>query len=525
MQKVSQKVQAVSIALGGFREKATDLMALSMDSLPVPMIFLGEALAVIRDDWPIAQRLATISLRKSRGKGNLFEAASLLDIAFATYLQNGKNWGDDVEDILWQALGILDQLPPQPQVQYYKFRALACLTGSLIGQGKEVAKETACRLRDLIGKERKKTDNRMWEYFLCNTTSGMQWRISCLCGTAWRYLCKGNCAEAASWAGEAVAVGERSGYTRYLGALPLVVQREAFYALGDTQKCIAVSLKILDLLEPSEGPHRCIQHRTQYRIGESLARQGDVEEARSWYCKAADGAISLPTDEQHPLYTEDIDDLPDLATDLALFGEHYAEVGDLTAAEVVLSDAASRYLRYLGDFSLHFSTGLTLASMVFLYRRRFPQRRVLLLSANEAWKNSPYPNLYNIFLRESSFATTFTEDAELLRELSAASDLQASFVHQAYEHLTRARDANDELGEGDPDDLDKDATEEQEERQKTIVDLEDRLKLLGSETLPPKVTDGNQDVTKGNRNLRRVKSLQLPGTSRPMQRRLSLQLY
>ncbi|RSL91035.1 hypothetical protein CDV31_015556, partial [Fusarium ambrosium] len=409
IQKVSQKVQAVSIALGGFRERATDLMALSMDSLPVPMIFLGEALAASRDDWPMAQRLATVSLRKSRGKRNLFEAASLLDIAVAMYLQDGKNWGD-VEDILWQALGILDQLPPQPQIQFYKLRALV-LKHSLIDQGKEVAKETACRLRDFIGKERKKTGNRMWEYFLCNTANGMQLRINCLCQIACHYLDRGNYAEAASWAGEAVALGE---------------------------------------------------------------------------------------------------------------GKHYAEVGDLAAAEVVLSDAASRYL---ADFYSPFSTGLTLASTVFLYRRRFPQRRVLLLSANEAWKNSAYPNLYNTLSRESSFAMRFTKDAELLRELSAASDLQASFVHQAYEHLTRARDANDELGEGDPDDLDKDATEEQEDRQKTIVDLEDRLKLLGSGPLPPKVTDGNQDVAKGNRNLRRVKSLLLPGTPRPLQRRLSLELY
>ncbi|RSL66794.1 hypothetical protein CEP54_003561 [Fusarium duplospermum] len=331
-------------------------------------------------------------------------------------ISGGKNWGD-VEDLLWQALGILDQLPQQPQ-----------------NQGKEVAKETACRLRDLIGKERKKTSNRMWEYFLCNTMNGMQYRTNSLYEVAEYYFDKENYAEAASWAGEAVA-------------------------------CIDT------ILSQDEG----------------------LEEASDWY--------------------EEL-------------GEHYAEVGDRTAAEVVLSDVASRYL---ADFSCPFSTGLTLASTAFLYRRRFTQRRVLLLSANEAWRNSEYPDLYSIFSRESSFAKRFTKDAELLGELSAASALQASFVHQAYEHLTRARDANDQLEEGDHDGVDKDATGDQKRKQKrrheTILDLEDRLKLLGSGPLPPKVTDGNQEVTKENRNLRRVKSLQLPGTSRPLQRRLSLELY
>ncbi|KAL6355839.1 hypothetical protein LRP88_09422 [Fusarium phalaenopsidis] len=189
MQKVCQKVQALPSALGGFRETAADLMALSMDSLPTPMIFLGEALAALREDWPMAKRLSTISRKKSKGKRDLFEVASLLDIASGTYPQNDKDW-DDVEDILWQALGILDQLPPQSQNQFYK----------------EVAKEMGCRLRDLVGKERKKTNNRIWEYFLCNTSTGLETRISLLWSIADDYLDKKNYAEAASWAGEAVAV-------------------------------------------------------------------------------------------------------------------------------------------------------------------------------------------------------------------------------------------------------------------------------------------------------------------------------
>ncbi|KAJ4223312.1 hypothetical protein NW759_005947 [Fusarium solani] len=654
VQKVSQKAQALSNAWQGFRETTTDLMALSMNSLPAPMIFLGEALAAAREDWPMAKRLATISRRKSRGKGDLFEAASLLDIAIGTYFQDDKDW-DDVEDILWQALSILDQLPPQPQNQFYKARALVELTRSLIYQGKEVAKETACRLRDLVGKERKKTSNRMWEYLLCNTTCRIKVRIRYLYLVAQEYHSKGNYAEAASWAGEAVAMGEVSKRTMCLD--PLLIQRDAFYSLNDTQKCVAVSLKILNFLEPSgrdqeeQKSDRRIQHVTQLYIATSLAIQGDIEEARSWYCKAADGVSSLPTDEQHPLCTENIGDLPVLAAELALvgeyerseltclkflqirkclhddrktqhfqeveqlvdklgqlgsiklnyqrllhcfsllklciwplqaindpmcldmeaewwgrraralenhvvpnfrqnwtvfclkyidtrfgqdggldeasdwyedLGEHYSEVGDVTAAEIVLSDAASRYL---ADFSLVFSTWLILASTVFLYQQRFPQRRVVLLSAHEAWRNNADPDPWNVFLGEAYFARKLTEDVEFLRESSAASDLQALFVQQAYEHLTRARDANDQLGEGDPDDLDEDTAEEQKERQETIVDLEDRLRFLGSEPLPPKIRDGNQKVTKGNRSLRRVKSLQLPRTSRSLKRRLSLELY
>ncbi|KAM6532663.1 hypothetical protein FALCPG4_005715 [Fusarium falciforme] len=323
--QVSQKVQALSNVLGGFRETATDLMALSMDSLPAPMIFFGQALAAYRSDWSMAQRLATISIRKSKGKGDLFEAACLLDIAFGMNREDAKDW-DDVEDILWQALGILDQLPPQPQNQFYKVRALVELTLSLIYQGKEVAKETACRLRDLVGKERKKTSNRMWEYLLRNTAIGIKSRIRCLYLVAEEYLDKGNYAEAASWAGEAVAMGEGSKHTMCLDRL--LIQRDAFDFLNDTQKCVAVSLKILDFLEPSgrdqeeQKSDRRIQRETQLCIATSLAIQGDLEEARSWYCRAADGAGSLPTDEQHPLYTEDIDDLPDLATDLALVGEY-----------------------------------------------------------------------------------------------------------------------------------------------------------------------------------------------------------
>ncbi|KAJ4183813.1 hypothetical protein NW755_009352 [Fusarium falciforme] len=290
--QVSQKVQALSNVLGGFRETATDLMALSMDSLPAPMIFFGKALAAYRSDWSMAQRLATISIRKSKGKGDLFEAACLLDIAFGMNREDAKDW-DDVEDILWQALGILDQLPPQPQNQFYK--------------GKEVAKETACRLRDLVGKERKKTSNRMWEYLLRNTAIEIKSRIRCLYLVAEEYLDKGNYAEAASWAGEAVAMGEGSKHTMCLD--PLLIQRDAFDFLNDTQKCVAVSLKILDFLEPSgrdqeeQKSDRRIQRETQLCIATSLAIQGDLEEARSWYCKAADGAGSLPTDEQHPLYT------------------------------------------------------------------------------------------------------------------------------------------------------------------------------------------------------------------------------
>lgn len=653
MRKVPQGVQALSSALGGFRETAADLMALSMDSLPTPLIFLGEALAVYRGDFNTAQRLAIISRRKSKGKGNLFEAASLLDIARGIYHQDDSNWVD-TEDILWQALAILDQLPPQPQNQFYKIRALSDLTKSSIYQGKEVAKETASRLRDLIGRERKKTSSRMWEYFFCNTAPGIDFRITCLYAVALSYLDRGSYADAASWAGDAVAVGEGSKHKLCLDSL--LVQRDAFYFLDDTQKCVAVSLKILDFLEPSvrdqkhQKSDRDIQRGVQLYIEISLAIQGDLEEARFWYCKAADCAGSLPTDEQHPLYTEDIDDLPDLATDLALVGEykrseltclkflqirkyfhddrktpdfqtigplvdklgrlgsieldyqrllhcfsllkphmwplrakkdtidldmetewwgrcarslenhvvphfrqnwtlfclkqidtylsqddgwgkafhlyeelgkHFSEVGDVTAAKVVLSDATCRYL---ADLSSIFSTGLILASMGFLYQQRFPQRRILLLSAHEAWKNLPHHHPLNVFSGEVYFASTFTKDAEFLGKSSAASDLQASFVQQACKHLTRARDAKDQLGERDPDDPDEDATEEQKARQMAIIDLEDRLRILGSEPRPPKITDENQEVAKGNRNLRRVQSLPLLGSPRPLQRRLSLGL-
>ncbi|KAL2692525.1 hypothetical protein Neosp_002935 [[Neocosmospora] mangrovei] len=653
LQKVSQKAQTLSNALRGFRETTTDLMALSMDSLPAPMIFLGEAFAAFREDWPMAKRLATISRRKSRGKGDLFEAASLLDIATGTFSQDDNGWGD-VDDILWQALGILDQLPPKPQVHFYKVRALSYLTCSLVYEGKEASREVACRLRDLIGKERKKTSNHIWEYLLCNTAYGIKWRILWLHLVAEQYLGVENNAEAASWAGEALAVGKGSKDTMCLDLL--LIQRDAFYNLNDTQRCVTACLKILDFLEPlgrdqeEQKSDRPIQRATQLCIAISFAIQGDLEKARFWYCKAADDAISLPTDEQHPFYTEDIDDLPKLATDLALvgeyerseliclkflqlrkcshderrtkdfqklgpmvdklgrlgsiqldnqrllqcfsllkpcflllweiegpmdldkeiawwgscardlkdhvvpnfrqnwtlfclkridselsqdddleeafdwykdLGEYYYKVGDVAAAEMVLRDAISRSL---ADLSCPFSWGLTMASTIFLYQRRFHQRRVLLLSANEAWKNSA-PDLWSVFSREASFAIKFTEDAELLGKSDVSSDLQVSFVQQAYEHLMKARDANDHLEDGDPDDLDEDATEEQKDRHETIIDLEDRLRSLGSETLPPQIADGNQEATKGNRTLRRVKSLLLPGTSGSLKRRLSLDLY
>ncbi|KAF5013054.1 hypothetical protein FDECE_881 [Fusarium decemcellulare] len=325
VQRMSRNLHTVSKLFMKFKKATTDLLASSAESLSIPMLLLAVIVARREEELPLAEKLAAMSVRKTRGKGDICELCSLLLLVIVGS-ENDTHDLAEIEDMIRRSVQIANRLPVQPHVQYLKMTANHLLALVLIDQGKmEETRAVISSVEKLVGKNREKCSSHLWEYGLCHTRRGTAHRMRALRMIAEVFLEMGNNSEAVDLTTQAMAVFEESGSKpNFECRASFVTRRDALYSAKDFDQCLASSRHLLGFLEgfvrsDSQPEDTHIRRETQRVLAKCLAAQDDMSEAEKCYLKAADEADLLKSDKSQAMYVEE---LSWLVEDLILLGQY-----------------------------------------------------------------------------------------------------------------------------------------------------------------------------------------------------------
>ncbi|KAL2869064.1 uncharacterized protein BJX67DRAFT_379543 [Aspergillus lucknowensis] len=327
LQKVSQNLFAVSKLFQGFANATTDLITLSTDSLPVPLILLMEIRACARDDFVSAERLASIAVRKTRNKGNYWECISLSRLGYTMYQGSKEREKDDESiKILRECIDMANRAAPRPHFLATKSFAYSVLVSLLIRRGlHDEAAEALGGLYALVGKDRAKSGARIFDSY-CRTDHGIAWRMERMRMVADEYDASGNYTEAIAVMEQVMAIYEKSGLkTGSEIRQSFLAQVRVLYQGLQFQPCIDSGRRFLEFLEKSVGGKDQREddvhwrRKAQLMLASSFAIIEKMDDARALYRQAADGLRQVEMNERHE---KNVRDLPWLATDLALAGEY-----------------------------------------------------------------------------------------------------------------------------------------------------------------------------------------------------------
>nr|RBQ84073.1 hypothetical protein FVER53263_13255 [Fusarium verticillioides] len=302
IQRVSGSIQALSQIFATFRSTGADLLASSAESMPVPVLLLAGRTAKRQRNPLLAEKLATISVNKTKGRGDIFEFCSLLLLAAVRFHANHDTSEMNVE-MVRKSVRIANYLPPQPHVQLLKMEALEILVSMLLSLGRrDEADEFLRSFEDLVGRDRKKLDSRVWEYGIRHTRLGAAHRIGGLQYMARNLFFSGNYTVSADFAAQGIEILADSGSKpkpRDLGLL--AIHRDSLYKAGRLDECISSCQELLGLLTKlaSEPIVTDARWQTQIIVARCLVQQGNTAEADTWFRKAADEMALLGPDRRH----------------------------------------------------------------------------------------------------------------------------------------------------------------------------------------------------------------------------------
>ncbi|KAL2850487.1 hypothetical protein BJX68DRAFT_266695 [Aspergillus pseudodeflectus] len=315
---VGQKIpQALSTLTKGFRELAvlnlkqmtSDLMTLSPDVLPVPVVLLMFQMAFRRYDWVSAEKLAATALKRTRGKNNFWECLSLMCLSFA--LWNRMESPEEAIQLALECIRKTAQADSQPHFLATKTVAYIILTRLLILEERdEEARNALHNLESLIGMDRQKSGSRIAET-LYRTRRGLAWRMTPLQAVASDYNEKGKYTDAANLMNRALDISGGVASMEQL-ALPtrdcLETQRTALYNAGDIQACMTCCRRLLEFLDglardrADESNNNC-RRDTYIEMGWCFARLGSFDQAKEAFRQAAKG-LQLSNHSNHENHTE-----------------------------------------------------------------------------------------------------------------------------------------------------------------------------------------------------------------------------
>ncbi|KAF4444534.1 Tetratricopeptide-like helical [Fusarium austroafricanum] len=294
VQRLSQKFGAVSQVFQGLRRAATNLLASSVESLPIPMVLFAAVVARGQKNWLLAERLAAISTRRTRGNSNILEVCSLLLLA-STKTFNDMYNSEDCEMMVQEAIRITNQLPGKPYVELYKLQAYSLLLRFLMEQGKtdEVDKSIHA-LNSLVGLGRETSNSPTWEYFFCHTRAGQLTT-------------------------QAVAILQELKPELDKTMLRMLhTHRETLFSVQELDQCLSDCQHLLRLSEGQKsGSVEIFRWKTMVTWARCLIEKGDVGEAKEVFRKAADEYEGMSLNEKQQI---DPSWLLILVQSLALFG-------------------------------------------------------------------------------------------------------------------------------------------------------------------------------------------------------------
>ncbi|SCV34360.1 uncharacterized protein FFB14_04839 [Fusarium fujikuroi] len=300
IQRVSGSLQAFSQVLTTFRTTCTDLLASSLESMPVPMLLLAGKVATKQRNRLLAEKIGVISVKKTTGKADIFELCSLMLLGSVRYYSN-KDISDENEVLVRESVRIANCLPTQPHVQMLKVEALQILILMLLQkERKQDADEFIRMFEDLIGRHRKKSSSPVWEYGLRHTRLGTVQRTDNFGRMAERLLFTGNYTVSADFAAQAIEILTDSKSEPEDRDLRLLgIHRDALYGTGNFDECISSCQQLLDFSNKlASGPMVTNSRwQTQILLARCLAEQGNMAEANTWLSKADDEIELLGPDE------------------------------------------------------------------------------------------------------------------------------------------------------------------------------------------------------------------------------------
>ncbi|KAF5695352.1 tetratricopeptide-like helical [Fusarium denticulatum] len=354
---------------------------------------------------------------------------------------------------------------------------------------KQDADEFIRMFGDLIGSQRKKSSSPVWEYSLRHTRLGTAHRIDTLGHMSGKLLFTSHCTVSANFAAQAIEILTDSTYEPEARDLRVPgIHRDALYGTGNLDECISSCQQLLDFsIKLASGPMvtnsrwkteillaRCLAELCQSKVRELLETNGiqhsngdqdlgfgpleslvpnlntvgriDPSYPEFLHCHSllmiAQGARdmvgkadwfgqrlwsiydnfesfskTIPVLKLKYIDTclQQDHGLSDALEGYKSLGRFFFEHGDIEASELVSSDAVSRSFSHLSsDDPMDFQTR----------ERCLPLHR---------------------FEMEMFYASTYIEGLEMLQEDLEKADLRLAFLEQAYEHLSKASRAKDEI--------------------------------------------------------------------------------
>ncbi|KLP16969.1 uncharacterized protein LW94_11131 [Fusarium fujikuroi] len=302
IQRVSGSLQALSQIFATFRSTGTDLLAASAESMPVPMLLLAGRVARQQGNPLLAEKIAIISVKKTNGKGGIFELCSLLLLVAVRFYSN-QDTSEVTVEMVRKSVLIADRLPTLPHIQMLKVEALQILILILLQHERKVEADEFIRMyEDLIGRYRKESSSRVWEYGLCHTRIGTASRTDALEYMARKLLYTGNYTVSADFSAQAVGILADSGSKPTSKDLSLLaINRDSLYKAGKLDECISSCQQLLDHSTKlsSEPIATDARWQTQILVARCLAMAVDTAEADMWFRKATDEIALLGPDQRH----------------------------------------------------------------------------------------------------------------------------------------------------------------------------------------------------------------------------------
>ncbi|KAF5544001.1 tetratricopeptide-like helical [Fusarium napiforme] len=272
LQLVSGSLQAPFQIFAAMRNTGAELLDSSLESMPVLMLMLAAKVAIEKGNKPLTEKILTISVRKTRGKGNFLEMCSFLFLGAMRYNLN-NDISETTEEMVRESVRIANCLPAQPHVQMLKIWALQIMILMLLQQERKVDAEE----------------------FITS-------RIDALEYMAIRLILSGSYTVSADFAAHAIDIlaGSRS-KPRLLDLSLLGIHRDALYRARNFEECVASCQQLLVFLRKLELEPMVTDTRwkTQMLIARCAIKQGNTTEANTWFSKAADEIMLLGPDEPH----------------------------------------------------------------------------------------------------------------------------------------------------------------------------------------------------------------------------------
>ncbi|KAM0467607.1 hypothetical protein ACHAP7_011733, partial [Fusarium lateritium] len=323
VQKLSRGLGVVFGMFVGLRNSGVSLLASSVESLSVPMMFVAMFVSLLQQRFDLTERLAVSLARRTTGRGDFYELCSLSALA-GIKVNLHEEYSQEAEGLIRKSIAIANGLPSRPQIEFLKATIYNILISILINTGRsEEASEYLQVLERLVGKNREKSQSFVWEYTLSRTGGGFGYRLWWLHKLATSFNSAGEYATAADLIAQAIDVFQESGSKPDSDLIDFYsLQFLALFRTAQFDTVLSICDQPMQILDDLGSGAQDVHARWKFQYLRALSHVevGNMREAERSYCEAADEVYRLGIERLLPKYHGW---LVDMAQTLAYLG-HYS---------------------------------------------------------------------------------------------------------------------------------------------------------------------------------------------------------